>query len=97
MAPVGEPLVAAQHDALRAVQRDWRRQFRDAQRAEREARLRVRRAKITDPPDVLLAVRRDYAAAQEAVEAAARELQAVQRELHEVALKRMTAIKVGQG
>ena len=97
MAPIGEPLAAARYDALRARQRDRRLQLRDAQRVARAARLRVRRTKITDPPDILLAVRQHYDAAQDAVEAATNDLQTVQRELHDIALQRLTAIKVGPG
>jgi len=39
----------------------------------------VRRTKLSDPPEVLIAARRHYAATQDAVEIATSDLQAVRR------------------
>lgn len=95
LAAVEEPHVDTYFDALRAVQRDLRRQLREAQRAAREARLSVRRTKITDPPEVVEAARRHFAAGQEAVENATKELEAIQRERHALSLQRLTDLKTG--
>ena len=59
---------------LRSTRRRIRLQLRDAQRAERLARLAMRRTKMTDDLAMLAQVRHQHAAAQEAVEALTVEL-----------------------
>jgi len=82
--------MSREYDRLRASRVAVRRQLNEARRAETAARLALRRTRITDPPDMVAATQRQYATAQEAVEVATLALDAIQRDLHALALTSMT-------